>query len=53
MTDAQAAQRVRRGRADTLGLRLALAFIGIALIALALLAGLIVAFTSADVSSLE
>jgi two-component system, OmpR family, sensor histidine kinase BaeS len=47
-----AGQPGRSARGDTLGLRLAVAFIGVALVALALLAGLIVAFTSADVSSL-
>jgi two-component system sensor histidine kinase BaeS len=40
------------GRSDTLGLRLALAFLGVALAAVALLAGLTAAFSSADVSDL-
>src|ERR1700761_9084311 len=39
-------------RSDTLGLRLALAFLGVALGAGALLGGLIAAFTAADVSDL-
>ena len=39
-------------RRDTLGLRLALAFLGVALAAVALLAGLAAAFASADISSL-
>jgi two-component system sensor histidine kinase BaeS len=39
-------------RADTLGLRLALAFLGVALAAVALLAGLTAAFSAADVSNL-
>jgi two-component system sensor histidine kinase BaeS len=39
-------------RRDTLGLRLALAFVAVALAAVALLAGLAAAFVSADVSSL-
>jgi len=39
-------------RRDTLGLRLALAFLAVALAAVALLAGLAAAFASADVSSL-
>jgi two-component system sensor histidine kinase BaeS len=39
-------------RGDTLGLRLALAFLGVALAAVALLAGLIAAFSAADVSAL-
>jgi len=47
MTDAPPAPR-----RDTLGLRLALAFLGVALAAVALLAGLAAAFTSADVSAL-
>jgi two-component system sensor histidine kinase BaeS len=42
----------RRGRANSLGSRLALGFISVALAAIALLAGLTVAFASADVSSL-
>ena len=40
------------GRGDTLGLRLSLAFIAVALAAVALLAGLTAAFAAADVSSL-
>jgi hypothetical protein len=39
-------------RSDTLRLRLALAFVGVALAAVALLAGLAAAFTAADVSNL-
>src|SRR6516165_1828014 len=39
-------------RTDALGLRLALAFLGVALAAVALLAGLAAAFTAADVSDL-
>src|SRR5262249_25194412 len=39
-------------RSDALGLRLALAFLGVALAAVALLAGLAAAFTAADVSNL-
>src|ERR1700722_659360 len=42
----------RRGRANSLGFRLALGFISVALAAVALLAGLTVAFASADVSAL-
>ena len=41
-----------QARGGTLGLRLALAFLGVALAAVALLAGLTAAFTAADVSSL-
>src|SRR5579875_3483169 len=49
--------RPRRGasaaaRGDTLRLRLALAFLGVALTAIALLAGLVAVFAAADVSSL-
>jgi two-component system, OmpR family, sensor histidine kinase BaeS len=51
MTDATRPPR-RNTRGDTLGLRLALAFLVIALIAVALLAGLTAAFAAADVSSL-
>jgi len=40
------------GRGDTLGLRLALAFLAVALAAVALLAGLTAAFASSDVSDL-
>ena len=44
---------VRRGaRGDALGLRLALAFLAVALAAVALLAGLTAAFAAADVSAL-
>jgi two-component system, OmpR family, sensor histidine kinase BaeS len=39
-------------RSDALGLRLALAFLGVALAAVALLAGLAAAFTAADVANL-
>ena len=39
-------------RGDTLGLRLALAFLGVALAAVALLAGLVAAFSAADFSDL-
>jgi two-component system sensor histidine kinase BaeS len=42
----------RGGRGDTLGLRLALAFLAVALVAIALLAGLTAAFAAADVSNL-
>ncbi len=42
----------RGGRGNTLGLRLALAFLAVALMAIALLAGLTAAFTAADVSDL-
>jgi len=42
----------RRARGDTLGLRLALAFLAVALVAIALLAGLTAAFAAADVSAL-
>jgi signal transduction histidine kinase len=51
MTDDQPVSQPPGGR-DTLGLRLALSFLGIALAAVALLAGLIVAFASAEVSNL-
>jgi two-component system, OmpR family, sensor histidine kinase BaeS len=51
MTDATRPSR-RATRGDTLGLRLALAFLAVALIAVALLAGLTAAFAAADVSSL-
>jgi signal transduction histidine kinase len=43
---------VTGARSGTLGLRLALAFLGVALAAVALLAGLTAAFASADVSNL-
>jgi two-component system, OmpR family, sensor histidine kinase BaeS len=39
-------------RSDAIGLRLALAFLGVALMAIALLAGLIAVFSAADVSAL-
>ena len=42
----------RGGRGDALGLRLALAFLGVALAAVALLAGLTATFAAADVSAL-
>ena len=48
--DASAAGREARG--STLGLRLALAFLAVALAAVALLAGLTAAFAAADVSTL-
>jgi two-component system, OmpR family, sensor histidine kinase BaeS len=51
MTDA-ASPAGRWSRVDTLGLRLALAFLAVALAAIALLAGLTAAFASADVSNL-
>jgi two-component system, OmpR family, sensor histidine kinase BaeS len=51
MTDDQPVSQPPGGR-DTLGLRLALSFLGIALAAVALLAGLIVAFAAAEVSNL-
>jgi two-component system, OmpR family, sensor histidine kinase BaeS len=44
--------RARQHRGDTLGPRLALAFLGVALAAIALLAGLAAAYTAADVSRL-
>ncbi|HTQ94797.1 MAG TPA: hypothetical protein VMK84_35410, partial [Streptosporangiaceae bacterium] len=53
MTDpasGQASEATPRG--GTLGLRLALAFLGVALAAIALLAGLTAAFAAADVSNL-
>ena len=46
----QASEITTRG--GTLGLRLALAFLGVALAAIALLAGLTAAFAAADVSNL-
>ena len=52
------ADRRRRGagrpaaRRGTIGLRLALAFLGVALVAIALVAGLTAAFSAADVSAL-
>jgi two-component system, OmpR family, sensor histidine kinase BaeS len=42
----------RRSRGDTLGLRLGLVFLAVALVAIALLAGLTAVFAEADVSSL-
>ena len=50
MTDEPVPSQVVRG--GTLGLRLALAFLAVALVAIALLAGLTAAFASADVASL-
>ena len=52
MPDAPAAVRRRGTPRRTLGLRLALAFLAVALAAVALLAGLTAAFAAADVSSL-
>lgn len=53
MTDSSPGAAAPPGaRGDTLGLRLALTFLGVALAAIALLAGLAAAFASADVSSL-
>jgi two-component system sensor histidine kinase BaeS len=53
MTDSQRTTGPPKGaRGDTLGLRLTLAFLAVALAALALLAGLAAIFASADVSSL-
>ena len=52
MTD-QADQAGRGGRGDTLGRRLALAFVAVALVAIALLAGLTAAFAAADVSNVS
>jgi len=49
---ADARPRPPGSRSDTLGLRLALAFVGVALAAVALLAGLAAAFTAADVADL-
>ena len=51
MTDDQPAPQPPGGR-DTLGLRLALSFLGVALAAVALLAGLTVAFAAEEVSDL-
>jgi signal transduction histidine kinase len=51
MTDGGPGTRPSGGR-DTLGLRLALSFLAVALAAVALLAGLIVAFAAAEVSEL-
>ena len=51
MTDGPAGSR-QQGSRDTLGLRLALSFLAVALAAVALLAGLIVAFAKAEISSL-
>jgi len=51
MTD-QAGPLVRGARGDTLGLRLALAFLAVALVAVALLAGLTAAFAATDVAAL-
>jgi two-component system, OmpR family, sensor histidine kinase BaeS len=52
MTDPAVAPAGLEGRGGTLGLRLALAFVGVALAAVALLAGLTAAFAAADVSDL-
>jgi signal transduction histidine kinase len=53
MTDTAPMAGTSRGpRGDTLGLRLALAFLAVALVAVALLAALVAAFSAADVSSL-
>jgi two-component system sensor histidine kinase BaeS len=52
MTDDHGPPAVRPGRAGTLGLRLALAFISVALAAVALLAGLTAGFAATDVSAL-
>ena len=49
---ADAGPRRPGARSDAIGLRLALAFLGVALAAVALLAGLAAAFTAADVSNL-
>ena len=51
MTDHASPPRLR-ARGDTLGLRLALAFLAVALAAVALVAGLTAAFAAADVSAL-
>ena len=53
MTDPPAHSRETTGRGGTLGLRLALAFLGVALAAVALLAGLTAVFAAADVSTLS
>ena len=52
MADGNGAPPVPAARGNALGLRLALAFLGVALAAVALLAGLIAAFAAADVSAL-
>src|SRR6516225_5771839 len=52
MTDPADATSGLEGRGGALGLRLALAFISVALAAVALLAGLTAAFAAADVSAL-
>src|SRR3984957_16648685 len=51
-TTGPAAMTDPAARGGTLGLRLALAFLGVALAAVALLAGLTAAFAAADVSNL-
>ena len=51
MTDHASPPRLR-ARGDTLGLRLALTFLAVALAAVALVAGLTAAFAAADVSAL-
>jgi signal transduction histidine kinase len=52
MADGRGAQPTQAARTSTLRLRLALAFISVALVAVALLAGLTAAFAAADVSDL-
>ena len=52
MTDPADAASGLEGRGGALGLRLALAFVGVALAAVALLAGLTAAFAAADVAAL-
>jgi signal transduction histidine kinase len=53
MTEAAAPGHETTSRGGTLGLRLALAFLGVALAAVALLAGLTAVFAAADVSNLS
>jgi len=52
MAEPAAAQPGGPARGGTIGLRLALAFLGVALVAIALVAGLTAAFSAADVSAL-
>ena len=52
MTDDNVLQPAPASRSGTLRLRLAVAFISVALVAVALLAGLTAAFAAADVSAL-
>src|SRR5579872_1594698 len=52
MADRNGSPPIPANRGNTLGLRLALAFLGVALAAVALLAGLTAAFAAADVSAL-